>query len=155
MWLFLAAASALNSCLKRNEGLTGWRGRSLGLGGRSWHRAPVPGLPAASIIPDAAEGGQPGSAGAGSVVKVGPHSVWGELLQFLFFLYSVSTWFYSSRKISRTHCHSWICLLTFFKKFFIGRSYLLSPSAVLLILNHPGRCGTWNWKTSAAEIKAL
>lgn len=78
----------------------------------------MPGLPAASIIPDSAKRGQPACTGVGTVIKVGPNSIWREFLQFLLFL--------------------------FFKKFFIGGSYWEASRAVLLLLDHPWRCGTFN-----------
>lgn len=59
----------------------GWEAWDLALG-------PIPGLPAASIIPDPAKRGQPACIGAGVMIKVGPNSVCGEFLQFLFFLYN-------------------------------------------------------------------
>lgn len=59
----------------------------LGLGCWGPGTEPIPGLPATSIIPDPAKRGQPAYTGAGAVIKVGSNSVWGEFLQFLFFLY--------------------------------------------------------------------
>lgn len=58
----------------------------------------IPGLPATSIVPDPAKRGQPACIGARAVIKIGPNSVWGKFLQFLFFFYSDKQ-FYLSGKI--------------------------------------------------------
>lgn len=73
---------------ERKEGLAGHRLRSKGVVGWCPDTGLIPGLPAASVIPDPAKGGQPACTGARAVIKVGPNSVWWEFLQFLFFLYN-------------------------------------------------------------------